>query len=396
MRGDAVSAAAPEPAWKLEPAAGGPTLVLSGEWTMQRAVPDAGEIGLQIGANPAGGGEHPAGVPGAASAELHVDVAAVTRWDSSLPAFLLGVVEHGAGQGWTLQTGSLPPRLRAVVDLARAVPPAHAGHRRPAGRLVRRLGVWALGRLEELRAALSLVGEFVVACGQLLRGKARFYPADAWLVLQACGADALPIVGIVNLLVGAILAFVGAVQLVQFGASEYVADGVAIAAVREMSAVMTAIVLAGRTGAAFAAQIANMQGNEEIDALAVMGVPPSEFLVLPRVLALALMAPLLYLYGCLLSIVGGLLVAIGMLDLSLASYLDRTLDALNGTNFILGASKSLSFGILVSLAGCHYGLRAGRNSAAVGEATTAAVVAGIVGVIAIDALFAVCANALGV
>jgi phospholipid/cholesterol/gamma-HCH transport system permease protein len=156
------------------------------------------------------------------------------------------------------------------------------------------------------------------------------------------------------------------------------------------------VVLSGRTGAAFAAQIATMQGNEEIDALRVMGVPVVEFLVLPRVLALALMTPLLYFYACMLGILGGFLVGTGMLDLSFTTFSERTVQALNSHHVLLGVSKSLVFGILVALAGCYYGLRAGRNAAAVGEATTSAVVAGIVGVIAVDAVFAVCANALGI
>jgi phospholipid/cholesterol/gamma-HCH transport system permease protein len=243
---------------------------------------------------------------------------------------------------------------------------------------------------------VAVFGEVIIAFGQLLRGRATYYRTDAWTVLQACGADALPIVGLVNLLVGAIIAFVGSVQLVQFGAGILLADGVAIATVREMAAVITAVVLSGRTGASFAAQIATMQGNEEIDALQVMGVPVMEFLVLPRVLAMAVMTPLLYLYACALGILGGFLVGTGMLDLSFTAYMDRTVTAINAHHFLLGLSKSLVFGVMVALSGCYYGLRAGRNAAAVGDATTSAVVTGIVGVITVDAVFAVCANALGV
>jgi len=266
---------------------------------------------------------------------------------------------------------------------------------RPAP-LFRRVGQRTLQYSAKAGETVTLLGEVVLAVGQLLRGKATFYRADAWAVLQACGADALPIVGLVNLLVGAIIAFVGSVQLQQFGAGELLADGVALATVREMAAVITAVVLSGRTGAAFAAQIATMQGNEEIDALRVMGVPVVEFLVLPRVLALALMTPLLYLYACAVGILGGFLVGTGMLDLSLANYAERTVNALNWHQFAIGITKSFVFGALVAMAGCYYGLRAGRNAAAVGEATTSAVVTGIVGVIVVDAIFAVCANALGI
>jgi len=344
---------------------------------------------------------------GAQTATTAADSRIAPRWTLRKES---GVVELALAGEWTLYSGlsGIPEAAAAQIDLGagqslRIVlkmadelsPPASSRAPRPAP-LFRRVGQRTLQYSAKAGETVSLLGEVVIAIGQLLRGKATFYRADAWAVLQACGADALPIVGLVNILVGAIIAFVGSVQLQLFGAGELLADGVAIATVREMAAVITAVVLSGRTGAAFAAQIATMQGNEEIDALRVMGVPVVEFLVLPRVLALALMAPLLYLYACALGILGGFLVGTGMLDLSLASYLERTVNALNANQFIIGASKSLVFGALVALAGCYYGLRAGRNAAAVGEATTSAVVAGIVGVIVVDAIFAVCANAIGI
>ena len=344
------------------------------------------------------------GIPEAAAAQielepgqkLRIDACAVTRWDSALPAFLLALAEYCRNQGWTMDAGRLPTGLRTVVKMADELsPPASARPPVPVP-VLRRIGERTLGYAAKGGESIGLLGEVLIALGQLLRGRAVYYKTDVWAVFQACGAEALPIVGLVNLLVGAIIAFVGSVQLQQFGAGELLADGVAIATVREMAAVITAVVLSGRTGAAFAAQIATMQGNEEIDALRVMGVPVVEFLVLPRVLALALMTPLLYFYACLLGILGGFLVGTGMLDLSLSIFLDRTQGALNAHHFLLGVSKSLVFGALVALSGCYYGLRAGRNAAAVGEATTSAVVAGIVGVIVVDAIFAVCANALGI
>ncbi|MDR3415208.1 MAG: ABC transporter permease [Nevskia sp.] len=362
---------------------GAVVLALSGDWTLHSGL---------------------SGIPQAAAAEielapghsLRIDTEAVTDWDSALPAFLLAMAERCRDQGWILDACSLPLNLRTVLKMADELsPPASARAPRPAP-LLRRVGEHTLRHAGSVGEAVSLLGQVVLACGRLLQGKATYYRADAWLVLQAAGADALPIVGLVNVLVGAIIAFVGSVQLLQFGAGVLLADGVAIATVREMAAVITAVVLSGRTGAAFAAQLATMQGNEEIDALRVMGVPEVEFLVLPRVLALAVMTPLLYLYACALGIFGGFAVATGMLDLSLTAYLERTVGALNSDQFLLGASKSFVFGILVAMCGCYYGLRAGRNAAAVGEATTAAVVAGIVGVISVDAVFAVCAHALGI
>lgn len=371
------------PRWTLRKESGVVELALAGEWTLYSGlsgIPEAAaaQIDLQAGQS------------------LRIDTGGITHWDSTLPAFLLALAEYCRGHGGTLDAGRLPAGLRTVLKMADELsPPASSRPPRPAP-LLRRVGQRTLQYTDRAGDTVTLLGEVVIAIGQLLRGKATYYRADAWAVLQACGAEALPIVGLVNVLVGAIIAFVGSVQLQQFGAGELLADGVAIATVREMGAVITAVVLSGRTGAAFAAQIATMQGNEEIDALRVMGVPVVEFLVLPRVLALALMTPLLYLYGCALGMFGGFLVGTGMLDLSLASYTERTINALNSHHFIIGISKSLVFGALVALAGCYYGLRAGRNAAAVGQATTSAVVAGIVGVIVVDAIFAVCANALGV
>jgi len=257
-----------------------------------------------------------------------------------------------------------------------------------------KLGWLAISRFERWQHVAALVGEVILAAGQLLRGQAKMDRGDVIDVAQASGAGALPVVTLVNLLVGAILAFVGAVQLQKFGAGMFVADLVSIATVREMAAVITAVVLSGRTGAAFAARLATMQGNEEIDALKVMGVSPIEFLVLPRVLALTLMTPLLYVYACGVGLGGGWLVGVGMLDLSTAQYWDRTAEALSINHFVLGGTKSVVFGALVALCGCYHGLRAGRSAAGVGQATTAAVVSGIVGVIVVDAVFALCAYAL--
>jgi phospholipid/cholesterol/gamma-HCH transport system permease protein len=244
--------------------------------------------------------------------------------------------------------------------------------------------------------ALEFLGELPLSVAALLRGKARFAWSDFVRVLLQCGGQALVIVIVVNALVGCILAFVGALQLVKFGAGIYVADLVGISLTREMAAVMTAVVMAGRTGASFAAELATMQANEEVDALVVLGIEPSSYLVLPRVLALTLTMPLLYFYGCAAGLLGGLAIAGGLLDISPSAYIERSAEALTVTQFVLGASKSAVFGALVGITGCYCGLHAERNAAGVGAATTGAVVSGIVGVIALDAVFAICTNALGI
>lgn len=244
--------------------------------------------------------------------------------------------------------------------------------------------------------AVSFLGQVLLATAAGLRRGWRFPARDLSRISADCSARALPIVTVVNVLVGAILAFVGAVQLVKFGAGIYVADLVGIAVSREMAAVITAVVMAGRTGASFAAELATMQTNEEIDALEVLGLHAVDYLVVSRVVALLLLMPLLFVYGCATGLLGGMLVGVGMLDLAPAAYFDRTFQALSWEHVGLGLVKSFVFGALVAMTGCYYGLYAQRNAAGVGLATTQAVVVSIVGIIALDAVFAVCANALGV
>jgi len=186
------------------------------------------------------------------------------------------------------------------------------------------------------------------------------------------------------------------VQLQKFGAGIYVADLVAIATVRELGAIMTGIIMAGRTGSGFAAQLGTMTVNQEIEALSTMGVPPMDFLVLPRILALSLMMPLLCCYANLIGIVGGAVVAINMLGQSPTQYWVQTRGAIGLVDVGLGIGKSVVFGVLVALAGCLRGMTSGRDAAAVGEAATSAVVLGIVLIIVTDGIFAVLTNLLGI
>jgi phospholipid/cholesterol/gamma-HCH transport system permease protein len=241
---------------------------------------------------------------------------------------------------------------------------------------------------------LGFLGESVVAFLKLLRGQAQFRWSDTLLVIQQCGPDALGIVALINFLIGMILAFVGATELARFAAAIYTADLVAVATVREMACIMTGIIICGRTGAAFAAQLGTMKVNQEIEAFQTFGISPFEFLVLPRMLALILMMPLLCLFADLIAIAGGFLVATLMLDVSPGLYLDRTIESIHLSAFLLGVFKGGFFGMLVALTGCLRGMQCGTNAAAVGQATTSAVVTGITCIIASDGLFAVICSAL--
>jgi phospholipid/cholesterol/gamma-HCH transport system permease protein len=242
----------------------------------------------------------------------------------------------------------------------------------------------------------TFLGEATIAFGRFLVGKAKFRRTDLWLTIQQCGADALPIVSLISFLVGLILAFVGAVQLALFGAQIYIANLVGIAMAREMGAIMTAIIMAGRTGAAFAAQIGTMQVNEEVDALTTMGISPMEFLVLPRMLALILMMPLLCLYSDLVGILGGFVVGTGMFDISFTQYMGQTKASLNLTQFSIGVFKSAIYGVVVAITGCLRGMECGRSASAVGDAATSAVVTSIVLIIVLDGIFAVVTNIIGI
>lgn len=199
----------------------------------------------------------------------------------------------------------------------------------------------------------------------------------------------MPIISLISLLVGMILAFLGSVQLKMFGAEVFVADAVAVGMVREMGALMTGIIMAGRTGAAFAARLGTMQVNEEVDALQTMGFSPMEFLVLPRALALILMMPLLAIYANVLGILGGAIVGILMLDLTPVQYYLQTVGSINLQAIVSGLIKSSVFGVLVAVSGCMQGIRCGRSASAVGEATTAAVVNAIVYIVVADSIISI-------
>jgi phospholipid/cholesterol/gamma-HCH transport system permease protein len=243
---------------------------------------------------------------------------------------------------------------------------------------------------------LTFLGELTLAFAKFFRGKARYRRVDLLEVIQECGPNAVGIVTLISFLVGVILAFMGAVQLSQFGASIYVADLVGIGMVRDMAAMMTAIIMSGRTGAAFAAKLGTMKVTQEIDALTTMGISPLEFLVLPRVLALVLMMPLLCVFADLVGILGGMFVGVAMLDLSAGSYMRETISTLTLVNLFGGIIKGTFYGVLIAIAGCLRGFQCGNSSSAVGDAATQAVVMAIVMIVVACGLFAVVFNFLGI
>jgi phospholipid/cholesterol/gamma-HCH transport system permease protein len=369
------------PAWQLRQANGRPELVLTGDWIAQSGrIPDFPANALaQV----------------AAGQTLVLDVEHVGRWDSGLIEFLWDAKRAAIEAGLGVDTTGLPASARKLLGLLPDRLDQPKPTRRRRSNPLDWLGGQTIALLTELGAVSTLLAATSSGAILALSGRARMRWVDLLGNISDAGPSALLIVSVVNFLIGAILAFVGAVQLRKFAADIYVANLVGLALVREMAAVMTAIVMAGRTGGAYAARIATMQGNEEIDALQVIGIPVSDYIVLPSILALVFTMPALYLYGCLVGMLGGFVVSIAMLDVTGAGYLTQTLDAVPLDQFGFGFVKSIAFAILIGVTSCQIGLKAGRSAADVGMAATRAVVTGIVGVIALDAVFAVLADVVG-
>lgn len=308
-------------------------------------------------------------------------------YDSTLPGFLLAKLREEGVENVHFE--GLPENLRGLMELALEVPERGEAKRSEenSGGL-KMLGKRSRSLWTSVVSVLEFIGETVRATAAFLFGRAKFRKEDFHLAVQECGINALPIVSLISFLIGMILAFVGNVQLESFGASLYVADLVGIAMVREMGVVMTAIIMSGRTGAAFAAHIGSMNANQEIDALRTFGFQPFHYLVLPRVFALVLMMPLLTIYANAVGILGGMLVAAGV-GIPPALFWAELLTVVDITQSSLGVFKSVFFGAAIAIAGCYHGMKAGNSSAAVGEATTKAVVASITTIIVLDSAFAV-------
>jgi phospholipid/cholesterol/gamma-HCH transport system permease protein len=329
--------------------------------------------------------------------QLVFSTAELGRWDSLLMTQLIRLIDYGKKQGIQVDIATLPEGIQGLLSLVYAVP-ERAGARRQAVQApwLEIIGKGGLRIYKDSQALVTFIGETALSVYALMHGKARFRWIDLWRYIQDCGPSALPIVTLISLLVGLILAFVGAVQLALFGAQIYIADLVGLGMTREMGGLMAAIIMSGRTGAAYAAQLGTMQVNSEIDALKTMGFEPMEFLVLPRILALILIMPLLCLYADLMGIIGGALVTVSFFDVSLVQYLDRTANAIHIPDFTIGIVKCAVFGVLIALSGCMRGMQCGRSASAVGDAATSAVVTGIVFIVIADSLMTVMCNRLGI
>ncbi|HXN35986.1 MAG TPA: ABC transporter permease [Opitutaceae bacterium] len=352
-------------------------VTLGGSWALAGQTPRWGAVV---------GRERPAGV------SLRAE--GVSHWDTSLVVFV------GEARRWCrdakvgCDTSALPEKLGLLAGQFEASMRADPRSDRSQS-LLTYVGLSTRDAMLQARGLLQFVGECWIATVRLVGGRSGFRWFDCVGEMQKCGAMALPIVSLISFLVGVTLAYSGAIVLRRFGGDIWVADLIGVAMTREMGAMMAGIVLAGRTGAAFAAEIGSMKANEEIDALTTLGISPVRFLVLPRVVALGLMMPLLAMYANCLGILGGMAIAFTTLGIPPAAYWVEMLTIVDISDVAVGVIKAIVFGLIVGFSGCLRGLQAENNAAGVGNAATSAVVTSILFIIVADAVFAVVFNAIG-
>ncbi len=356
---------------------------MSGNWVMGNNLPSITEIEAPLDTTPKIKG-------------IQFNTEMLNQWDSRLLNFLGKIIKICDTRSIGVDQSGIPAGPRTLLQLAQAIPERKEVRRTNSPHSMRSRIRTRLQKIsQETKQMVDFVGETFLVLIRFFRGKAHYRTSDLGLMLEECGPSALPIITLISILVGLILAFIGAVQLRMLGAQIFVANLVGLGMTREMGAMMSAVIMAGRTGAAFAAQLGAMQVNDEIDALRTMGISPMEFLVLPRLLALILMLPLLCLYADFMGILGGFIVGVGLLDLSLTEYFYQTKAAMGMNDFAVGLIKSVIFGILVALSGCLRGMQCGRSSAAVGAAATSAMVTAIVAIVVADAIMTLVYDAIG-
>jgi phospholipid/cholesterol/gamma-HCH transport system permease protein len=356
---------------------------LVGSWRMHHGLPSVGRVLHEVNQTK--------------PRSIGFETSRLGAWDSGLLMFVARTTELGRSRNIPVALDGLPEGLVRLVELAEAVPEKKdARVKAQSAPLLQRVGTATINYAEGSEDFLAFLGGVVIAIGRMFKGQARFRNSDLMMEIQDAGVNALGIVALISFLVGSILAFMGAVQLQQFGAQIYVADLVAIGMVREMGAMMTAIIMAGRTGAAYAAALGTMKVTKELDALTTMGISPMEFLVLPRVVALILMMPLLCVFANVFGVMGGAFVGVAMLKLALSTFMREAWNALTLGNLFGGLFKAMVYGVIVAISGCLRGFQSGSSSSAVGDAATQAVVTGIVWNVVACGIMAFLFNLLGI
>ncbi|MEE8574216.1 MAG: ABC transporter permease [Thermodesulfobacteriota bacterium] len=327
---------------------------------------------------------------------LAFNTSGVADWDSALLVFLTNIERSSKDKNIEFDRSGLPEGVKRLLELAASVPEREETKEKAALPLLGKIGESATETGKATIEAVDFIGESFRAFIKVLTGRASYRKGDLFLTIQETGINALPIVTLISILVGLIFAFIASIQLKMFGAEIYIADLVGIATVRAMGSVMTGIIMSGRTGAAFAAQLGTMQVNEEIDAMRTMGVSPVEFLVMPRMLALVFMMPLLCLYADLMGIIGGMIVGVGILGLNPVEYYNHTSYAVGLNDLAIGVFMGAVFGVIIALSGCLRGMQCGRSASAVGVATTSSVVTSIIWCVIATAVITIVVTILGI
>lgn len=317
---------------------------------------------------------------------LRIDLARVTSCDAGVLALLLALRDRGARRGVTVELTGADERVRALVDLHEDAGAPDARRRRAEG-FVAHVGRATVEILDELRGIVAFLGRIVSSAVAVARRPRTGNWHDVLPVVERAGADALPIVLLINALVGFVMAFQSARQLAAYGANIYVADLVGLSMTRELAPLMTAIILAGRSGAAFAAELGTMKVSEEIDALRTMGFGAVRHLVLPRVVGLVIVAPILTLLSDVVGVLGGMAVASSTLGVSPTAYFNQTLRAVHAWDVESGILKSVVFGATIALIACQQGFATSGGAAGVGRRTTSTVVSSLFAIVLLDALF---------
>jgi phospholipid/cholesterol/gamma-HCH transport system permease protein len=343
-----------------------------GDWTLDRSLPDIQAVVVNAS-------------PSSPVTAVAFDTSELRDWDSSLVTFLFETAEYCRTHDLDVQTDTLPPSLARLVSLSQAVPEQETKTEEQPSVLAR-LGHWGLNAYDEVLDFVTFTGRAVRSLGGVLLGQGQVRWRTFGVALQSSTSSALPIVTIISLLVGLIIAFLGAVVLRRFGAEYFVSYLVSYGMLRELGALMTAIIMTGRTGAAFAAELGSMKVGEEIDALETFGISPIDFLVTPRILAVVVALPLLTIYADVLGILGGMAVAVSMLDLTATQFLTGLLEPVVLSDALIGIFKAVVYGSIIGLAGCMRGMQTGDDASAVGQATTSAVVTGIILIVLANAV----------
>lgn len=318
----------------------------------------------------------------------------IKSWNTDFVILLFNSLKHISKNNITYSL--LPKGMEQLLRLAFQTPYKETSNFQTKLSFLENIGNWGINLYRSTKKGTLFICDSLSALGRQFIKKAVYRRKDFWMILADCGPKSISIVSLISFMVGLILAFVGAIQLKTFGAQIYVASLVTIGMTRIMGAIMTGVIMAGRTGASYAATIGTMQVNEELDALQTMGISKTEFLVLPRMNALLLSMPILILISDIMGILGGCFVCVVFWEIPLAEYIKYTINSFALNNFLVGVFHGVVFGLIIALCGCYFGVNCGRNADSVGTSTTNAVVYAIVWMIVMTGLLTVIFQMLGI